>query len=181
VETPLPTILLPGQSSPAALALEAPVEPGRYRIVFWTERAAGKCSSQSAILLVDEAGTDPDESFCVPLLESVQAVLAKAHRCQRLPDDYIDVSEGFLARCKRWLKQKLLNNFKRAYVDVLSRQQSQVNQQLVRAVQELAECCATLDHAVRILQERLARLERPEVRDRKSEVRSPESVTDLPQ
>ena len=128
---------------------------------------------QSALLLVEES-SKMNNGFCAPLLESVQSILAQAHRRQRLPDDYIDVSEGFLARCKRWLKQKLLNNFKRAYVDVLSRQQSGVNQQLVNAVQELAECCATLDHAVRVLQERLARVESG-VRSQESGATSQES------
>src|SRR5262249_61216365 len=99
---------------------------------------------QSAILLVQES-SETNSGFCAPLLESVRSILAQAHRQQRLPDDYVDVSEGFLARCKRWLKQKLLNNFKRAYVDVLSRQQSRVNQQLVSAVQALAACSATVE------------------------------------
>jgi glycosyltransferase involved in cell wall biosynthesis len=166
VETPLPAILLPGQSAPAALALRAPEKPGQYRISIWFERnnnnsnfQSAICNLQSAILIVEDSDTNQRGSFCAPLLESVQSLLASAHRRQRLPDDYIDVTEGFLARLKRWLKHKLLNNFKRAYVDVLSRQQSHVNRQLVSAVQELAECCATLDHAVRLLQERLSRLE----------------------
>src|SRR5207244_2785670 len=51
------------------------------------------------------------------------------------------------------IKRKLLGNFKHAYVDVLSRQQSAFNTQLLSAVRELAECCATLDHAVRVLLE----------------------------
>jgi hypothetical protein len=94
-----------------------------------------------------------------PILDAVQEALAEANRLRVLPSSYTDVSEGRFARWKRWLKAKLLNNFKRAYVDVLSRQQSQVNQQLVTAIQELAECCATLDHAVRLLQDKVARLE----------------------
>jgi glycosyltransferase involved in cell wall biosynthesis len=181
METPLPGILPPGQATPAAMALQAPEKPGSYQVVIWTERP-GKhcrlqiadcklkdasflqsaiCNLQSAISLVVD-GSERNLGLCAPLLEAVQAVLAQAHRLQRLPDDYIDVSEGFLARCKRWLKRKLLNNFKRAYVDVLSRQQTQVNQQLVHAVQELAQCCASLDHAVRVLNEKLARLEKGE-------------------
>jgi len=75
-------------------------------------------------------------------------------RLQRLPDNYLDVTEGWFARGKRWIKRKLLGNFKHAYVDVLSRQQSAVNSQVVTALRELTECCATLDHAVRQLQER---------------------------
>src|SRR5262249_7317801 len=84
-----------------------------------------------------------------PLLEHARAALAEAHRLKRLPDDYVDVSLGRFAILKRWLKSKLLGNFKRAYVDVLSRQQSQVNQKLMTAVQQLADCCAALDHALR--------------------------------
>ncbi|HMF19361.1 MAG TPA: glycosyltransferase family 4 protein, partial [Gemmataceae bacterium] len=162
VETPLPAILAPGQSSPAAVSLRAPENPGQYRIALWAKHPnsgvqSAICNLQSAIsLVVHDSPAARINSFCAPLLESVQSLLAEAHRRQRLPDDYVDVTEGFLSRCKRWLKQKLLNNFKRAYVDVLSRQQSQVNQQLISAVQELAECCSTLDHAVRVLQERLA-------------------------
>ena len=57
--------------------------------------------------------------------------LPKAHRLQQLPADYVDVTEGRLAPVKRAIKRKLLHNFKHGYVDVLSRQQSQVNGQLI--------------------------------------------------
>jgi hypothetical protein len=75
--------------------------------------------------------------------------LAQAASRQSLPDDYTDVTEGLLAGLKRRIKRKLLGNFKHAYVDVLSRQQSAFNESLVRAVEELAECFALLDHAAR--------------------------------
>jgi hypothetical protein len=87
--------------------------------------------------------------------EAVQAPLAAAHALQRLPDDYLDVTEGRCARLKRWLKRKLLGNFKKGYVDVLSRQQTQVNQHLLLAVQHLAEHCAALEHALQGLQRQL--------------------------
>jgi hypothetical protein len=76
----------------------------------------------------------------------VQKALAMAQRCRQLPADYTDVTEGWLANWKRRIKRKLLNNFKLAYVDVLSRQQSAFNQFVLTALEELAECCATLDH-----------------------------------
>jgi hypothetical protein len=85
---------------------------------------------------------------CSALLEAAETDLAEAQRLHRLPDDYVDVSEGPLAPLKRRLKRKLLGNFKQAYVDVLARQQSAFNQQILSAVQELAECLATLDHVV---------------------------------
>jgi hypothetical protein len=96
---------------------------------------------------------------CGPALETAQAALVEADRLQRLPDDYTDVTEGAFAALKRRIKRKLLGNFKHAYVDVLSRQQSAFNRQLLDAVRELAECCATLDHAVHVLLERVAELE----------------------
>jgi hypothetical protein len=94
---------------------------------------------------------------CGLLLDTVQNDLAEADRLQHLPDDYLDVTQGALAKIKRRIKHKLLHNFKVAYVDVLSRQQSAFNRQVLSVVQELAECCALLDHAVQQLQQALPR------------------------
>jgi hypothetical protein len=82
-----------------------------------------------------------------PLLEEIRKSLAEASRLQQLPDDYTDITEGLFAKWKRWIKRKLLGNFKHAYVDVLSRQQSRFNQQVLTALTELADYCATLEHA----------------------------------
>lgn len=92
-------------------------------------------------------------------LETVQDTLAKAQPLERLPTDYVDVTEGSLAPVKRFVKRKLLNNFKNAYVDVLSRQQTQLNSHLVLMIQQLSECCALLDHAVTGVHERIDGLE----------------------
>jgi hypothetical protein len=106
-----------------------------------------------------EAGdTTPGDDF----LEAVGAELADVDRLQELPSDYLDVTEGFLAGWKRRFKGKLLNNFKKAYVDVLSRQQSACNRHMLRAVQELVEYCATLEHALDALGQRVALLEQRE-------------------
>jgi hypothetical protein len=110
-------------------------------------------------LLVRGEGALAEGGCCTAGLDTVQAALVEANRLQRLPDDYTDVTEGLLASWKRRVKRKLLGNFKHAYVDVLSRQQSGFNRQLLGAVQELAECCATLDHAVHVLLRRVAELE----------------------
>jgi hypothetical protein len=113
----------------------------------------------------------PTEGCCAAALETARSALVEANRLQRLPDDYIDVTEGLLASWKRRLKRKLLGNFKHAYVDVLSRQQSAFNRQLLGAVSELAECCATLDHAVQVLLQRVAELEsRSRIEDRGSRI-----------
>jgi len=88
------------------------------------------------------------------MLDEIRAALVGASRLQQLPDDYIDVTEGRLARWKRWIKRKLLGNFKHAYVDVLSRQQSRFNQQVLTALTELADYCATLEHAAKTREQR---------------------------
>jgi hypothetical protein len=56
----------------------------------------------------------------------------------RLPDEYIDVTTGRFARLKRWLKAKLLHNFRVSYVDAISRQQTQFNHQVLEAIAVLA-------------------------------------------
>jgi O-antigen biosynthesis protein len=166
---PLPRLLRPGRALAAAVPVPVPPTPGVYEVAFWAERA--DCG-----LLAREAGSqrldsDPQPATrlrlvltaqgaaagcCGPALETAQAALVEADRLQRLPDDYTDVTEGAFAALKRRIKRKLLGNFKHAYVDVLSRQQSAFNRQLLDAVRELAECCATLDHAVHVLLDRVA-------------------------
>ncbi|MBM4069533.1 MAG: glycosyltransferase [Planctomycetes bacterium] len=160
-ESPLPGLLLPGRDDTAVIAVAVPVVPGPYQIAFWTARAGEDTEPVFVVQTELRVGVSgPEQSLCGPVLERVQALLARVERSQRLPDDYLDVTEGRFASLKRWLKRKVLNNFKIAYVDVLSRQQSQVNRELLAAVQELAECCTTLDHAVRLLTERAANRER---------------------
>jgi hypothetical protein len=156
-----------------------PAAPGAYRVALWAERGSAEATGDlkekcppARMRLIVRAGADADGGACCPpLLETVQAALVEADRLRRLPTDYADVTEGAFAAWKRRVKRKLLNNFKVAYVDVLSRQQSAFNDQVLAALGELAECCATLDHAVRGLQERLARLE--------ERARPPESLKEV--
>ena len=104
---------------------------------------------------------------CQLLLDEAQAALVAAEQSKQLPDDYADITQGWFAAWKKRIKGKLLGNFKKAYVDVLSRQQSLCNQQLVSTVQALVECCATLDHAVKGLQQRLVELESKDLKQEK--------------
>ncbi|MCI0456449.1 MAG: glycosyltransferase family 4 protein [Gemmataceae bacterium] len=161
---PLPGLLMPGRALAAAVSVPVPADPGVYRVAFWAERVYSTVRQTEAPptedclrLVVEGQGRGGSERGVA--LEAVQAALAEASRLQRLPDDYTDVTEGPLAALKRKLKRKLLGNFKHAYVDVLSRQQSACNARLLEAIQELTECCATLDHAVQILLQRVAELE----------------------
>jgi glycosyltransferase involved in cell wall biosynthesis len=179
VEVALPDLLAPGQTLAAVVPVNLPERPGSYQVTFWAERRtletewpglslpdpshgirnSAPATQTSTVVLSLGAGDEEVNGACAPLLQRANAALTEAHQLQQLPDTYADITQGWLARMKGWLKRKLLNNFKRAYVDVLSRQQTRVNQQLVRSVQELSDCCATLDHAVRLLQERVDRLE----------------------
>jgi glycosyltransferase involved in cell wall biosynthesis len=174
--TTLPGVLRPGRSLPAAVSVSIPSDTGRYEIHLFAERAdrladipggSALPAGRVTLLVTDQPS---GKIWSAAFVDSARAALAEAHRLQVLPDDYVDVTQGRLARLKRWIKRKLLNNFKLAYVDVLSRRQTQVNQKLVTAVQEMVEWCGMLDHAVRTLQERIARLEAdsraPQVRTR---------------
>ncbi|MCI0684315.1 MAG: glycosyltransferase [Gemmataceae bacterium] len=154
--TALPAALAPGRTQPATLAVTLPIHAGHYQIMLRADSPlAGERTRQHTLPLVIGADETAGAGGASAWLDAIQAALAEAHRLQRLPDDYLDVSEGRFARWKRWLKQKLLGNFKRAYVDVLSRQQSEVNRNVLMSVQQLAEYCATLEHALQTLQQRL--------------------------
>jgi glycosyltransferase involved in cell wall biosynthesis len=161
-DTPLPGLLVPGRALAAAVPVPVPSTPGTYRVGFRAERAAASPIAQETgeapgrvepegpeawlSLVVEGKEAGSDQRCCTPLLDAVQAALIEAGRVQKLPDDYTDVTEGWLAACKRRIKRKLLGNFKHAYVDVLSQQQSAFNRSVLTALQELADCCATLDH-----------------------------------
>jgi glycosyltransferase involved in cell wall biosynthesis len=168
--TPLPGLLRPGQSRAAAIPVPIPAIPGVYQVDLWAEGirtdeeaepdlppGEGAYFRTSFRLVVAADASIEAAPCCSAVLEAASADLAEAQRLQRLPDDYLDVTEGLLASLKRRLKRKLLGNFKHAYVDVLSRQQSAFNRQILSVLAELAECCASLDHAVCQLQGQLAR------------------------
>jgi len=162
-ELPLPAFLVPGQRQVAALPIAIPDVPGHYRIQLRLESLgrAKRMPPNSGIVTLTVGGTQDSlpASCASAFLDTVQETLPKVHDLQNLPDDYVDVSEGFFAPAKRWIKRTLLNNFKNAYVDVLARQQSQVNQHVVLMIQQLAECCAMLDHAISGLHHRLDGIE----------------------
>ncbi len=151
----LPSLLAPGQSAPAAMLVTLPPSAGDYQLALRARcPAAASQESRRELVALNLGGGDGRQHAAAPglLRETIQAALAEIHRLQRLPDDYLDVTQGRFARWKRWLKQKLLGNFKKAYVDVLSRQQTQLNGQLLLAMQQLADYCATLEHALQEMQ-----------------------------
>lgn len=162
-EMRLPALLMPGQTQVAALPISLPIAIGSYRVFLWVERMDNvKRATPVPVELPLAIDTEPasKSASCIStFLGAVQEILPKTHRLQKLPEDYVDVTEGSFASVKRLIKRTLLNNFKRAYLDVLSRQQSQVNGQVALMIQQLAECCSVLDHAVVLLHQRLDGLE----------------------
>jgi glycosyltransferase involved in cell wall biosynthesis len=157
-QTALPDLLMPGRALPAVVPICVPNRTGTYQVLFGVGDASATKTGQpkprglytagAMHLLVEKDFPQNDEPLCTPMLELIQTALAEAQRLQRLPDDYLDVTEGWFARWKRWIKRKLLGNFKNAYVDVLSRQQSAFNRQILTGLLELAECVATFQHAL---------------------------------
>jgi glycosyltransferase involved in cell wall biosynthesis len=152
IETALPGIIVPGQEQPAAVRVPVPDQAGSYRVELkvvaepaWS--IVNQTDPAFLTLEVEADGTFADLGCLAEVLAAVDKSLQNAERCQNLPDEYVDVTQGLFARGKRWIKAKLLGNFKHAYVDVLSRQQSAFNKAMVSAVQELAEGCSLLNHA----------------------------------
>jgi hypothetical protein len=161
LDTPLPGLLIPGQETPAVMRVPVPATAGIYQVALFavsrnardddprkdSDHSSLSAKSSLRLLVEPDAGKSEDPS-CAASLQSVHSALVQAGHKQRLPIDYVDVTSGFLAKWKRWIKHKLLGNFKHAYVDVLSRQQSAFNGQTLIVLQELVECCTQLDHAV---------------------------------
>ncbi len=151
LQTVLPGVIVPGEEAAVVVRAEIPELPGRYRVEIRCQDISADTVPGPADAIVELVVTAAEEAVagsCGPLLQAAGAALAEADRRQELPDDYVDVTEGRLAGLKRQIKQKLLGNFKHAYVDVLSRRQSAFNRALLQAVQEALECCSLLDHAV---------------------------------
>jgi glycosyltransferase involved in cell wall biosynthesis len=164
---PLPHLLVPGRSVSAVVPVAVPARAGAYRALLWAGRHDTEPATEPEAwcrLVVHDKSAERSGAWAAPLLDEARAALAQAHRLRELPDTYTDVTEGWFATWKRWLKRKLLGNFKHAYVDVLSHQQTAFNQQVLRSVDELTECCATLDHAVRVLQRQVTRRRRRRLR-----------------
>jgi len=162
--------LMPGANVTAAVRVAVPKVPGNYQVrlsVIARSRldvAPGEDSRPShdfevtsdahiELVVADKEGL-AGGGISSTLLEAVQRAIAEADRHHRLPDDYLDVTEGLFARWKRKIKQKLLGNFKHAYVDVLSRQQSRFNEHMLAAVRELTECMTLVDHLAQMRTER---------------------------
>jgi glycosyltransferase involved in cell wall biosynthesis len=167
--TTLPGILLPGKTQAFVVEVQAPEQVGEYRICF---RAGGRKASlgkrgDGMKLMVQETITGSPDTLGDAFLQAAQAAVQQAHERQQLPQDYLDVTEGAFAPLKRFLKRKLLHNFRKAYVDVLSRQQSEANEALVTALCHLLDGFSVLSRKVTELEEMRQELRRSRRRERR--------------
>jgi glycosyltransferase involved in cell wall biosynthesis len=157
IDTDLPGVVIPDREIAMAVRVGVPRTTGQFQVSFRivslmeddgeSEPANPIDADASMKLIVTEGQPNDERAYCTPVLDAARSAIAEAERNRHLPDDYLDVTEGRFAKWKRWIKRKLLGNFKHAYVDVLSRKQSNFNRNILSAVQELAECLAVLDHA----------------------------------
>ncbi|MCX7701168.1 MAG: hypothetical protein N2039_09845, partial [Gemmataceae bacterium] len=85
------------------------------------------------------------------LMDEISQRLERAESLSQLPTGYVDVSEGWFAGLKRWIKRKVLGQFQTAYVDVLARQQSAYNRALVETMRDLAEQLAEVKEQLDVL------------------------------
>jgi hypothetical protein len=143
---PLPQHLPPKTQQIVVVPVDLPSHYGSYEVRFWAERAGERISMGDAcmelVVTADTAGIDAQSAE--PFLIEAQKSLAAALAQRTLPDGYHDVTTGPLASLKRRIKAKLLNNFRRSYVDVLSHQQSEFNAAVLAALSQLADACAAI-------------------------------------
>lgn len=172
---PVSAVLRPGAETAVNLRIPVPRVIGTYQVhVEPVPHWIGTCEAANLALHVAPAVPEPRRSQPLPprTLQEIRRLLAELHRLANLPDDYVDVSHGPLAEWKKRIKHKLLHNFRTAYVDVLSRQQSQFNELLLHAMARLTEVSAdqapatlgpadaSSDRLVRRLRREQARLRR---------------------
>jgi len=166
--------LVPGQEQLCVADVLVPRRPGAYRIEFRLQHGKRTLAKQVLPLRVTRpAETAPisSQTPLAPLIDSARTTLADARRLQGLPENYLDVTEGRFSRLKRRIKSKLLNNFRKAYVDVAFRQQSALNRKLIAVMSLLVDTASAAPAAEEAaLRGRIDRLEhalRREVRHRR--------------
>jgi glycosyltransferase involved in cell wall biosynthesis len=143
VTAPLPETLVPGQTVRLAVRIAGQRVPGHYVVRFRVSSTDACVAENTVPLTVGEVGAPTGGA-----LDVVHAALADAESIAELPAGYTDVTEGRFAAWKRAIKHKLLHQLRSSYVEVLSRQQTAFNRSVLAAVQELAECTATLERAI---------------------------------
>lgn len=168
--TSLPGILIPGETVSALVRVPVPSKIGDSTVSVRVRPEAGRPRILAERLTIPLTVCAASPSMAPAVVsERLRSLLAGADGMRQLPDGYADVSLGRFARLKRWIKQKILHNFRTAYVDVLARQQSEFNRLVLASLAEINDVQTILLNAmndsesarvVRDLQRRQRRLER---------------------
>jgi glycosyltransferase involved in cell wall biosynthesis len=150
--TALPRMLTPGRSLAAVARVMVPATAADYKVSVRLRRAGKEFrSSDVTETWIPMTVSDGSATEIPPLTPTdLGSSMRHAMAAHVLPSGYVDVSTGRFGRLKCWLKRKLLHNFQKAYVDVLSRQQSAFNGQVLAALAELHETQAAIAHAAAI-------------------------------
>lgn len=149
---PLTSALIPGQEQMCVLSLDIPErsDVASLQLIF-QQNDDTLCSHLLAVHHENQSisSATPQKPIVAmePLLRQLKALLAEAKQVETLPETYQDVTEGLLASLKKQVKHKLLNNFRKAYVDVAFRQQSDLNEKLIVGMSLLLEAIAAQDVA----------------------------------
>lgn len=161
----LSAAIMPGQEQLVVAAFDAPHELGKYRLrvrLMQGKQMICRCIVPMQVSRSARSSDDGQKATrsAGPLLQSARSALAQAKRLEQLPEEYLDVCEGKLAGIKRMLKRKLLNNFRKAYVDVAFRQQSALNERLIGVMSLFLETLSAQDNGATVaqMQRKLERL-----------------------
>ena len=82
-------------------------------MVLWIndEQESQRPADISTTLL--KVGATAEHGCTAPFLETAREALVQVEQRRCLPLDYLDVTQGWFASWKRWIKRKLLGNIKR--------------------------------------------------------------------
>ncbi|HQR42448.1 MAG TPA: glycosyltransferase family 4 protein, partial [Gemmatales bacterium] len=184
---PLAKPIQPGKEALLIAAIGIPQCPGRYRVRVQIKQGRRRLASHTIPLLVSEQHIPtPGAIPLQPIMQEIRSLLGDATRLQKLPSDYIDVTEGRFASLKKAIKTKLLHNFRKALVEPAFRQQSALNEKLLAAICLLVEGQAAQDvtaSQAQLLRQirQLERLLKQERRARRKLERQIAQLADLPQ
>lgn len=169
----LPTPLIPGLEQLMVASIELPQVVGRYRVQVRLKQGKRLIANKKLKMMIGRMDIPHQPGHAAPhalgpMLQTARNALSQAKRMEKLPEDYVDVTEGKLANLKRSLKRKLLNNFRKAYVDVAFHQQSALNEKLIAVMSLLLETVSAQEtpQTLADMERRLQRLERDLKRER---------------
>jgi glycosyltransferase involved in cell wall biosynthesis len=147
----LPALLRPDSEQLLVVPINLPQGVGPWSVTFSIFRRTSmsdvRQESKSIEICLHDSTESRIDTPASGFLHAAQQAVHRAQALQELPDDYRDVTQGVLAGWKRRVKEKLLHQFRKSYVDVLSRQQSAFNEQMLIALCQMIDAITTSDQA----------------------------------